>query len=149
MRSKILGSALIAALLPGAAGASDGAPAAAGVYWVQRAEPGSAPLALVIVNDHDAVVVAAEGAAADAVVRGVRGITAKPVSIVVSRRGPDDEAGDAAVYRREFPGVLVRSPRDELTLFRGERTIHLTSLAIWLPEEGIVVDRDLVPALSP
>ena len=141
MRSRILGSALIVALLPGAAGALDGAPAAPGVYWLQQQDPAQPPLALLIVNDHDAVVVAADGAAAEAVVSGVRGITTKPVSVVVTSRAAD--------YRREFPDALIAAPRDELTLFRGLRTIHLTDLGVWLPEEGIVVNHDLVPALSP
>jgi hypothetical protein len=174
MRSRILGSFLIAALLPGAAGATggpvDGAPAAAGVhdpalqslghevYLLPSPDPARPPIALVIVNDHDVVVVDAGGSAvaATAVVGLIRSITSKPVSVVVDASRSFETGQSAAVYRREFPGVSARSARDELTLFRGERTIHLMrpdgsgdDLVVWLPDEGIVVNRDLVPALSP
>jgi hypothetical protein len=171
MRSRILGSFLIAALLPGAAGALDGAPAAAGsagltlvplgqeVYLLQRPDA-ARPSALVIINDRDVVVFDAgrSAAASEAAVGFIRGITSKPVSVVIDLAAPSDPARSGAVYRREFPGVHVRSPRDELTLFRGPRTIHVTlpdgpgdgkDLVVWLPEAGIVVNRDLVPALSP
>ncbi len=135
MRGGILGLLAIAALLPGAAGALDDAPAASGVYdpngvyelklvplghevyVMQRPDPLRQPVepnALFIVNDHDVVVVDAGGSALAAAnaIRLIRSITAKPVSLLVNTHWHGDHNLGNAVYRREFPGLRIAAHRN-------------------------------------
>jgi glyoxylase-like metal-dependent hydrolase (beta-lactamase superfamily II) len=112
-----------------AGGPANGAPAAAGVYdlvatkvadgiyLLERPDPLRQPVepnALVIVNATDVVVVEAGGAplAAENAIRLIRGITSKPVSVVINTHWHGDHNLGNAVYRREFPGVRIAAHRN-------------------------------------
>jgi glyoxylase-like metal-dependent hydrolase (beta-lactamase superfamily II) len=124
-----MGLGLAAALLTGAAGAADTAPAARGVYELERVElqPGVhllrrpdpfrqpvEPNLLVIENAADLVVVDSGGSpkTAENAIALIRGFTRKPVSVLVNTHWHGDHNLGNAVFRREYPGVRVVAHRN-------------------------------------
>jgi cyclase len=67
------------------------------------------PNALVIVNEHDVVVVEPGGTplAAENAIRLIRSVTPKPVSVVVNTHWHGDHVLGNQVYRQEYPGVRI------------------------------------------
>lgn len=127
--STVLGLGLAAALLTGAAGAEYAAPAARGVYELERVElaPGVhllrrpdvfrqpvEPNLLVIENAADLVVVDAGGSpkTAENAIALIRGFTAKPVSVLINTHWHGDHTLGNAVFRREYPGLRIVAHRN-------------------------------------
>ena len=129
MRGPWMGLGLAAALLTGAAGAADIAPAARGVYELERVtlQPGVhllrrpdvfrqpvEPNLLVIENAADLVVVDSGGSpkTAENAIALIRGFTRKPVSVLINTHWHGDHNLGNAVFRREFPGIRVVAHRN-------------------------------------
>ena len=117
------------------------------------------PNALVIVNEDDVVVAGPGGMAASAehVIREIRSVTIKPVSVVVNTLRQAGPVTGNRVYGEAYPGVRIIGPlgtrRDEggaLALRRGTREIHVRHLngdiVVWLPAERILAGGTLVVA---
>jgi hypothetical protein len=120
----------------------------------QPATPG----AMFIVNEADVIVVTAGGAASSAmeIIRVVRAVTDKPVSVVINTHRNGGAGAGHRAYGEEFPGVRIieaggasRDPADagEMVLRRGAREIHIrhqrnaagdSEVVVWLPQERIL-----------
>jgi glyoxylase-like metal-dependent hydrolase (beta-lactamase superfamily II) len=96
----------------------------------------SAPGAMFFVNEADVVVVGPGGPAASArdLIRLVRSVTSKPISVVINTHRHGGQAAGNRVYGEQFPGVRIieggddlRDPAGagEMVLRRGAREIHI------------------------
>jgi glyoxylase-like metal-dependent hydrolase (beta-lactamase superfamily II) len=118
----------------------------------------AAPAALFIVNEADVVVVSPGGAMpwARDIIRLVRSVTHKPVSVVINTHRHGGQADGNRAWGEVFPGVRIieaggagRDPAEggEMVLRRGAREIHVRhqrnaagdgEVVVWLPAERIL-----------
>lgn len=129
----------------------------------------SAPSAMFIVNEADVVVVSPGGAVPSAmdIIRLVRSVTDKPISVVINTHRNGGQAAGNRVYGEQFPGVRIiesvgatreRAETGEMVLRRGAREIHIRhqrnaagdrEVVVWLPQERILASGASMVAPGP
>jgi glyoxylase-like metal-dependent hydrolase (beta-lactamase superfamily II) len=122
------------------------------VYLIRRPDPLRQPVegnSIVIVNESDVVVIDSGGAPASAAnaLRLIRGVTSKPVSVLINTHWHGDHNMGNQVYREAFPGLRIVSHEATHGHIAGETMSYVATLPAEL--DGYIKEFEAMAAKEP